>query len=176
MCGPALHLLKPSLTHAQELGAGGTAGPDVEMPQVEVLRARVQQPHPAAQRQPLTSRSPGQTRIVCGASVVGAPGAWCSRHLFSRSLITRRALERHTSGRWPASRGNSRRASLKGTSPASPTRSQLMNWKVRMPCFLRTYQKPNSTDALLFLALEALPCVAETCATLLQSFEHSVCA
>ena len=57
MCGPALHLLKPILKHAQELGAGGTAGPDVEVPQVEVLRAAVQQPYPVAERQNLVCRS-----------------------------------------------------------------------------------------------------------------------
>ena len=43
------------LEHAQQLRASSPAGPDVEVPQVEVLRARVQQPHPAAERQPLAT-------------------------------------------------------------------------------------------------------------------------
>ena len=34
---------------------------------------------------------------------------------------------------------------------------------VRMPCFLRTYQKLKSTDALLFLAQSARKCVSKPC-------------
>ena len=34
---------------------------------------------------------------------------------------------------------------------------------VRMPCFLRTYQNPKSTDALLFLAQSARKYVSEPC-------------
>ena len=44
-----------ALQHAQQLGASSPASPDVEVPQVEVLRARVEQPHPAAERQPLAA-------------------------------------------------------------------------------------------------------------------------
>ena len=41
--------------HAQQLGASSPASPDVQVPQVEVLRARVEQPHAAAERQPLAA-------------------------------------------------------------------------------------------------------------------------
>ena len=44
-----------ALQHAQQLGASSPASPDVEVLQVEVLRARVEQPHPAAERQPLAA-------------------------------------------------------------------------------------------------------------------------
>ena len=88
--------------HRQQLGASSPAGSDVEVPQVEVLRARVQQHHPAAERQPLAARVGDGVRsssawanccppssahegalghlaaAPTSALVVGAPDAWCS--------------------------------------------------------------------------------------------------
>ena len=177
-----------ALQHAQQLGAGGPAGANVQVPQVEVLRARVQQPHPAAERQPLAARvgdGVAEPRVPQQLGVgellpavqrdalrvrVGHPHKGALGHLAAgahkpqpgpnshrlrgvgrgraRRLVldhhgvrgrkapvlplvdlTRWAWEstRHTSGCWPAGRGNSRRASLtasaNGTSSASPTRS-----------------------------------------------------
>ena len=91
--------------HAQQLGAGGSAGSDVEVPQVEVLRARVQSrvcrsssawancwPPSSVTRStsasatrtkvPLATLPPAPTRARAklASLVVGAPGLMLDHH------------------------------------------------------------------------------------------------
>ena len=181
-----------ALQHAQQLGASSPASPDVEVPQVEVLRARVEQPHPAAERQPLAAgvgdgvaqpRVPQQLGVgellpaiqrdafrvrlghphkgALGHLAAGAHqpqpgpnshrlrgvGCGCARRLVlnQHGVRGRQApvlalvdLNPVGVGEHEAHVGVLARrprelaaASAKGTSSASPTRSQLMNWKMR---------------------------------------------
>ena len=170
MCGPALHLLKPILKHAQDLGAGGTAGPDIEVPQVEVLRAAVQQPHPAAERQPLAAgvgdgvaepRVPQQLGVGELLPAVQRDPSACTK------VPCVREHQAHVGMRaWRPRCGNSRRATLSasatGTSSGSPTQSQLINWRL-----------PRRKAGLKPLLL-AQPDVGQVCQAALPRLLHRI--